>query len=482
MRAFVCGTGLIIIGLACAQVCLAEGASFRGLGDLSGGDFYSEAHAVSAYGNAVVGVSSSANGSEAFIWTEATGMIGLGDLPGGNFWSQAWGVSCDGSYVVGCGTIDMLPPFQLSQIVPCRWSGQNNVLPLGQDNGVSWNISADGMTVVGDSSQMAFRWTEANGIQALGHLPGRTSSEAYGVSANGKVVVGDSYDANGFEAFYWTEATGMVGLGYLSGSYPSSSAWNVSEDGLVIVGESLVKKSPTVWEAFIWKEGGRMNSLGQLPDGGGSVAWSVSGDGTVVVGDVNNERLAFIWDANHGMQNLKDVLENAYGLNLGGWRLLCAADISADGRVIVGWGKDPNGFTQAWMADIGTQQPPSVKLTVQVEPNDVDINTITPVIGEHLYYTGWPVILKAETFKKCPDVYRFSHWTGDVGDPNSATTTLVMTEDKTVKAVYYADQRRCGDECHPILQGDLNRDCYVNFEDFAIYCQQWMACTHPDCD
>ena len=40
--------------------------------------------------------------TEAFRWTTGGGMVGLGDLPGGNFYSDADGVSGDGSVVVGC--------------------------------------------------------------------------------------------------------------------------------------------------------------------------------------------------------------------------------------------------------------------------------------------------------------------------------------------------------------------------------------------
>ena len=477
MRMLICGVSSVIISLVCVQVCLAEGASFRGLGVL-GGYNTSKAYAVSAYGNAVVGICFSngpSNNCEAFIWTEATGMVGLGDLWGGNVDSAAWGVSCDGSYVVGYGNVNSGPFFN-PITVPCRWSGPGDILQLGQDNGSAWRISADGLTVVGElTGAGAFRWTEASGMQTLG--PG----VAYSVSANGQVVVGTMPDANTFKAFRWTEETGMVVLGDLLGEMPFNEAMNVSQDGQVVVGYGKIASGI---QAFIWTEAGGMQGLGHLPDceNCNSYAWSVSGDGMTVIGDVNNGRLAFIWDANHGMQNLKHVLENAYGLDLTGWQLLYASDISADGRIIIGYGYDPNGNTQAWMADLGIQQPPSVTLTVQVEPNDIDINTITPAVGEHIYYTGWPVILKAEAFKKCPYVYRFSHWTGDVSDPNSATTILVMTEDKTITAAYYVDQRRCGDECHPILSGDLNKDCYINFEDFAIYCQQWLSCTHPDCD
>ena len=58
-------------------------ASIQSLGDLSGGNSYSYVSGVSADGSVVVGYSTSANGREAFRWTEAEGMVGLGDLPGG---------------------------------------------------------------------------------------------------------------------------------------------------------------------------------------------------------------------------------------------------------------------------------------------------------------------------------------------------------------------------------------------------------------
>jgi hypothetical protein len=61
---------------------------------------------------------------------------------------------------------------------------------------------------------------------------------------------------------------------------------------------------------------------------------------------------AFIWDAENGMRNLKDVLENDYGLDLNGWILRRANGISDDGLVIVGAGTNPYGFDEAWVATI----------------------------------------------------------------------------------------------------------------------------------
>jgi len=76
-------------------VTLAQ-ASFQGLGYLPG-EIFSSSTGVSADGSVVVGL-----GIEvAFRWTDLGGMIGLGDLPGGGFESRANGVSPDGSVVVG---------------------------------------------------------------------------------------------------------------------------------------------------------------------------------------------------------------------------------------------------------------------------------------------------------------------------------------------------------------------------------------------
>ena len=125
----------------------APAASFRGLGDLPGGNFLSLAMAVSADGRVIVGYAASTNGLEAFRWTAATGMVGLGDLSGGTFSSFAWAVSADGSVVVGYS----------------RASSGNE----------------------------AFRWTQATGMVGLGDLPGGSFfSTANGVSADGQVVVG----------------------------------------------------------------------------------------------------------------------------------------------------------------------------------------------------------------------------------------------------------------------------------------------------
>ncbi len=143
----------------------------------------------------------------------------------------------------------------------------------------------------------------------LGDLTGGSFwSEAFGVSADGAVVVGQGKSASGTEAFRWTESSGMVGLGDLDGGGFDSEAYGVTADGAVVVG----------------------------------VGNSVSG------GE------AFLWTSADGMRSVQDVLTDDYGLgsSLTDWTLRSADAISADGLTIVGYGTNPDGNTEAWMASM----------------------------------------------------------------------------------------------------------------------------------
>jgi len=71
------------------------------LGDLPGGDDFSEATALSL--SQAVGSSAATNGLRAFVWEATTGLTDLGDLPGGADFSFALDVSNAGQIVGGSG-------------------------------------------------------------------------------------------------------------------------------------------------------------------------------------------------------------------------------------------------------------------------------------------------------------------------------------------------------------------------------------------
>jgi len=97
-----------------------------------------------------------------------------------------------------------------------------------------------------------------------------------------------------------------------------------------------------------------MVGLGDLPGGDfGSGASSVSGDGSIIVGFGTSAsgKEAFVWDEANGMQVLAQVLSNQ-GIDISGWTLSSATGISADGSTIVGYGTNPAGFQEAFIATI----------------------------------------------------------------------------------------------------------------------------------
>jgi probable HAF family extracellular repeat protein len=346
--------GAACLCIACCGRNSAAQPFFMGLGDVPGGVTGSHAHGVSADGLVVVGtaagaagdeafrwtidagmVSLGANsrasdvsadgsvvvgqwGAEAFRWTQDTGVVGLGDLPGGAFRSFAKAVSGDGFVVAGIGWRTRCLRGGCTNIwPPVRWTGSAmqqvsmSVVPVF-DRTLPLDISADGSVIVAGRFE-AERWTLDGGVMPLGDLPGGAiNSQAYGVSADGSVIVGQGESSSGREAFRWTEEGGMVGLGILPG-FDSSLAQDLTADGSLVVG-----------------------SLGM-----GSKAHAV----------------AFIWDALHGMRELRAVLVNDHGLSasLAGWTLEYATAISADGRAVVGYGTNPAGNTEAWLAHFGDE-------------------------------------------------------------------------------------------------------------------------------
>ena len=145
----------------------------------------------------------------------------------------------------------------------------------GNPSSYAFDLSADGSTVVGrgrsvDGDIEAFRYTDDTGMLGIGHLPGGSYSDAYGVSADGAAVVGFANSSNttsglGWEAFLWTKSGGIQGLGDLAGGRFWSDARSVSADGSTVVGFGY---SISGREAFRWTSAGGMVGLGDLPGGG----------------------------------------------------------------------------------------------------------------------------------------------------------------------------------------------------------------------
>ncbi len=191
---------------------------------------------------------------------------------------------------------------------------------LGGNFSRAFGVSANGSVVVGVSNtstyqERAFRWTLANGMENLGTLGGN-QSVANAVSADGSIVVGYSRDNNDIKrAFKWTAATGMQDLG--AGDWTEAIA--ISADGSVIVVNNGMDGF-----AYQWTSGG-MSNLGTL-GGSQTIAYDVSADGSVIVGFsyvTAGDPYAFRWTSGAGIQQIGTIYS-------------FARDVSADGNTVTG--------------------------------------------------------------------------------------------------------------------------------------------------
>jgi uncharacterized membrane protein len=132
------------------------------------------------------------------------------------------------------------------------------------------------------------------------------------------VIVGASNSELGWQAFRWTRETGMVGLGFLPYGFPNTTPRAVSADGSIIVG-----------------------------DGSGATGTE-----------------AFAWDEAHGVRAISAMLRPAVAAALDGWSLDSCEAISADGLTVVGWGTNPSGNHEAWVAYLGGDVPEPASWTL----------------------------------------------------------------------------------------------------------------------
>lgn len=208
---------------------------------------------------------------------------------------DAYAISADGNVVVGLASTAADGQF------PFRWTPQTGLVSLGRldptfaGHGAANAVSADGSVVVGDSEiaplkSRAFRWTPATGMVGLGEIAGGADySVALGVSSDGRVVVGSSGDDTGDQAFRWTQESGMVALGDLPGGDEYSQAWAASADGSVIVGVAQPGGPFIETVAFIWTANEGMRSLEDVLVQEHGLGPALQGFNIVFAGDISDD-------------------------------------------------------------------------------------------------------------------------------------------------------------------------------------------------
>lgn len=228
-----------------------------------------------------------------------------------------------------------------------RWVGGvvEELTPAGSGNGYASAVSADGNTVVGylrrTDTTVPFRWTAGSGAVEIPILSPGEATYAFATNDAGNIVVGLS----GTQGFRWTIGSNPERIGTRD-----CTPLGINADGSVIVGE--MKNEAGNAHAFRWTETAGLVDLGVLASDPETHAYAVSADGNTIVGESGNSEdgEGLIWTTADGLRPLKVVLSEA-GADLSGWYLGTAADVSADGKVIVGYGRR-DGQIEGWIAHL----------------------------------------------------------------------------------------------------------------------------------
>jgi probable HAF family extracellular repeat protein len=320
------GTVLSTLGAA----AFAHGqATFRGLGTPS------YALAISSDGSTVVGVAQYT--ARAFRWTEAGGVQDLGVLPGG-LDSIAWAVNADGSVVVG-------EAHRGAARHAFRWTAATGMVDLGVPQGsiqsFGLGVSGDGQVVCGRveiTPATGFRWTASEGFTLFNLPPGVLNIGESHVSADGATIVGAGNLAGGqVRAYRWTAAAGTELLPVPAGT-TWSKAYVVSEDGSAAVGDV---SGSSVSGILRWTGTSGFQLLEGAPAPNGA-----SSDCSILVGTVDG---AAIWSPQRGLQHVQTLLGAAVPA---GWILAQGWGVSGDGLRITGWGYNPDGEYEGWVATL----------------------------------------------------------------------------------------------------------------------------------
>ena len=223
-----------------------------------------------------------------------------------------------------------------------------------------------------ETGSQAFRWTHSGGIQSLGDINGQfTRSFAFGVNADGSVVVGRAEQPDNVQGFRWTGASGMVGVG---GKTSELNA--VTPDGSIAVGrfDSAPPGEAENFLAAIWEESIGLESLPIAIDSNSNAFGISAGENFVVVGVSQNHAFRF---ADPGI-----VVDIDPGGDTPTHSI--ARDVSDDGTVVVGdGGEGERAHAFRWTAAAGAQPiAPGETLDTFAYATDADGSVIVGQLGE----------------------------------------------------------------------------------------------------
>ena len=294
---------------------------------------------------------------ETFRWSRATGVVPLGrstmDALGHR--SGAPGISDDGKSISATILSD-----DGTYSTAGRWTeaegwkmisvpGPADMGFVDGENSSAWALSGDGKVAAGlywvgnDTWRAhAMRWTAATGMVDLGSSGANSRINA--ANRDGSVLVGwdEHPESRNWRATVWVNGVRTT----LDDSGWFTEATAVSADGKIVVGQTPDPANGDQLTATMWKWNGTSwakSYLGVMPKRPGVIASSmplgVSDDGSVVVGQNNPDAGkpasdAFIWTPETGMQKTADWMAANGVPARPGWTTYSSGAVTPDGKVI----------------------------------------------------------------------------------------------------------------------------------------------------
>lgn len=445
----------------------ASAALFQGLGFLPGGNS-STSQAISDDGTVIIGSSNSAQGSQGFVWTAGTGMIGIGDLPGGGTSSSLRSISSDGTVAVGTSQGNFDNGF-LRDFTGIRWTYDGGLEALTSPSnpnhrfGNGAAVSDGGGVIVGRGPATfagkryitaAYIWTDETGAVPIDLEPGVnhttdhlalfTDVAADGSRAMGRDVVFSDGTSRNFERTADGTITWLPGIG----ADQELDLVKYSRDGSII----LANRYTDTQGDFVTLLGPDRQPIdkGQIVPGGLMYAIDFTPDAKTIVGSGHiNDNLDYggwIYDDTHGYREILSFLTNEHGLGaqVAGWTVDEVTGISTDGLTIVGYGTNPHGQSEAWVAKLNPgdldisalanfKAGSSRNLYAEIKN---DFQTISQDIGTSVLLNGIPFLTASQEVKDFGVVSAstFAATSKAIGVNRAEVSTIVTNDDYTAYA------------------------------------------------
>lgn len=273
-------------------------------------------------------------------WTPQSGYTVFGDRPGFGQRSRAFAASSNNRYIVGETNATPGSPtnyglYRYDTVTgEMEYYGYSSPFQESVATGVSDDGEVISFSAINHSigAYQAMYWTRSGGLRPVPGVFGPSAAD--GMSADGRVIVGNGNLGSGDGAFRWSQATGAQ---YLESLDPTrnSRAFAINSTGEWSVGTSYYDAGDfDRHDAIVWQEDRILRRLPVLDGYTSMRAFSLSDDASIVgglaYGLVTSD--AFIWTAETGTISLRAYLVS-FGVNVpDDFPIANPFKISSDGR------------------------------------------------------------------------------------------------------------------------------------------------------